>query len=315
MPLFSIIIPLYNKENHIGKTLSSILDQHQTNYEIIIVNDGSTDSSEDIVLGFNDQRIKYYSSTINQGVSKTRNYGIEKSKGKLIVFLDADDCWYPNHLEVLFQLYQKFPNAGLYATSYEKNFNSKSNFIANFKNIDARSNSFSLVENFFESSTIDSIAWTSACAVPKNIFNSIGNFDTAITHGEDIDLWIRIALKHKVALATFITAIYNINASNGSKQVNIKQKLFLKFEKFKKDEQNNIYLKQYLDLNRYSIALQYKMAGDNITAKNYYQDIDRKNLTWKHQLLIKLPRVLLIILKNTQIFIINFLRVDLSTFK
>ena len=100
MVFFSVVIPLYNKANYIENTLKSVLDQTFTDYEIIVINDGSTDESEAVVRQFNDKRIQIFHQK-NQGVSVTRNLGIEKSTGKLIAFLDADDYWLPNHLQEL----------------------------------------------------------------------------------------------------------------------------------------------------------------------------------------------------------------------
>src|SRR5690606_35592492 len=113
------IIPLYNKERHIKSTIESVLAQTFQDFEIIIVNDGSTDNSEALVNSISDPRIKYFKQE-NKGVSTARNFGIEKSSAKLIAFLDADDYWYPNHLNHLKTLFETFPGCGIYATGYEK---------------------------------------------------------------------------------------------------------------------------------------------------------------------------------------------------
>ncbi len=316
MPFFSILIPLYNKENSIAETLQSVLDQTFTNYEIIIINDGSTDDSDKVVKEFTDERILYF-STKNNGISKARNLGIEKANGNLIAFLDADDFWYPNHLEILYKLSQKFPEAGLYATSYEKRFNSKATFPANFKNIDAKSNSMIIVKDFFDASTIDHIVWTSACAVPKNVLNSIGVFDTSITHGagEDTDLWIRIALVFQVALATYITATYNLDAGNRVSNTDTLKRNFMNLDKFQEAEKNNQSLKNYLDQNRYAISLLYKSAGDQKTAKKYSQNIDYKNLNIKQKILLISPLFLYRFLKIIRDRLILNANIKLSAFE
>jgi len=314
MPFFSIIIPLYNKEDSIDRTLQSVLVQTHKDYEIVIINDGSTDSSEAVVSNFKDQRIRYL-STENRGVSRARNLGIEKSKGVLIAFLDADDYWYPNHLEILYQLYLKYPKAGLYTTTYEKRFHKNSIFLANFKGINSTEQSFMIVDDFFDHNTIDAIAWTSVCAVPKNILVSIGGFDMSITHGEDTDLWIRIALKHQVTLATYITAIYHLDTINRSEEVDIIKKRFLKFSKFVKEEKHNLSLKKYLDYNRYAIAMQYKMSGDDVSAKRYFEPIDQKNLNWKHRILIRQSKTVLRCLKRIQTLSITLFKIKLSSFE
>jgi glycosyltransferase involved in cell wall biosynthesis len=96
MPRFSVIIPIYNKEKDVETTIKSVLNQTYVDYEVILVDDGSTDNSLNIVNAIEDDRIQIFTKQ-NEGVSKTRNYGITKSKAEYIAFLDADDYWYPNH--------------------------------------------------------------------------------------------------------------------------------------------------------------------------------------------------------------------------
>ena len=99
MPLFSIVIPVYNKHKHIAATLRSVFAQTFADFEVIVINDGSTDDSESEVLQFDDSRLVYV-KTENRGVSQARNLGIEKATGDYIAFLDADDAWHPRKLEI-----------------------------------------------------------------------------------------------------------------------------------------------------------------------------------------------------------------------
>src|SRR5690554_4515625 len=124
MPYFSIIIPLYNKENYIHKTLISVLNQTFNAYEVIVINDGSTDDSVKIVKQINDQRIKIVHQK-NLGVSVARNKGIELAKTNYICFLDADDFWQPNHLQSFYDAIHKFPNAKMYCNRYITQFAKK----------------------------------------------------------------------------------------------------------------------------------------------------------------------------------------------
>ncbi|MDR1738862.1 MAG: glycosyltransferase [Candidatus Symbiothrix sp.] len=103
----SIIIPLYNKENCIAETVQSVLQQSFHNFELIIVDDGSTDGSLDVVRQIQDDRIIVYTKT-NGGVSAARNFGIQKAKCEYLVFLDADDIMLPNCLKTLLDLQQKY---------------------------------------------------------------------------------------------------------------------------------------------------------------------------------------------------------------
>src|SRR5699024_6424946 len=98
--MFSIVIPLYNKELSITNTLQSVLNQTFTDFEVVIVNDGSTDNSVEKVEAFNDPRIRLIHQA-NAGVSAARNKGIEEANYDWISFLDADDLWMENHLSIL----------------------------------------------------------------------------------------------------------------------------------------------------------------------------------------------------------------------
>ncbi len=102
MPKFSIIIPVYNTEKYFNKCLDSVINQSYKDYEVIIINDGSTDSSEDIINNYSKEnnKIKYYFKK-NGGLSSARNYGVSKSKGEYIIFLDSDDYLDKNILRVL----------------------------------------------------------------------------------------------------------------------------------------------------------------------------------------------------------------------
>ena len=213
-PYFSVIIPVYNKENHIKATLESVLNQTFKDFEIIIVNDGSTDGREDIILQITDNRIHLHTIK-NHGVSYARNYGISKSTSDLIVFLDADDFWEPFHLEDLKALHETFPNCGLYCKAYLKKLNNIK-LIPKYKGIPQTKDWMGIIKDYFEASSINAVAWTSAVMIPKNILDKVGGFDEKITlgAGEDTDLWIRIALQHPVAFYNKVSAIHNLDTEN-----------------------------------------------------------------------------------------------------
>ncbi|MDM5272778.1 glycosyltransferase family A protein, partial [Sulfurovum sp. zt1-1] len=113
--MFSVVIPLYNKEQYIAKTLESVLLQTFQEYEIIVVDDGSTDKSTFEVKRYNDNRIRLIQQE-NAGVSAARNRGIEEANYDLIAFLDADDEWLPNHLQELINLRIDYPECEVFAT-------------------------------------------------------------------------------------------------------------------------------------------------------------------------------------------------------
>ncbi|NLZ30356.1 MAG: glycosyltransferase family 2 protein, partial [Methanomicrobiales archaeon] len=117
MPEVSVVIPLYNKAPYIARALSSIIAQTRQDFEVIVIDDGSTDGGEEIVRGFDDPRIRVIRQE-NRGVSAARNRGIEAARADFIAFLDADDEWMPTHLGALLRLRGRYPRAGAYGTAY-----------------------------------------------------------------------------------------------------------------------------------------------------------------------------------------------------
>lgn len=291
--MFSIIIPLYNKEKHIKDTLDSVWAQSFTDFEVIVVNDGSTDKSLEVIQSINDERLQLFSIK-NQGVSHARNYGISKANSDLIVFLDADDLWLEHHLQDLKELYEEFPNCGLYCKAYDKQ---DGNIIihSKFKNIPSDLLWKGIVDDYFESSLINSIAWTSATMVPKSVLKKIGTFDTKITlgAGEDTDLWIRIALQYPVAFSNKISAIHQLHSDNRISNSNTNIRQFINLDSYNAQAETNSSLKQYLDLNRFAIAIQYKLTGNSEKADLYTNKLDSKSLNKKQRFLLALPTFLL----------------------
>ncbi|MGO4772956.1 glycosyltransferase family 2 protein [Flavobacterium sp. W22_SRS_FK3] len=297
MAFFSVIIPLYNKASHVENTIKSVLSQTFTNYEIIIINDGSTDESEAVVLGFNDKKIQIHNQK-NQGVSVARNLGIEKSKGKLIVFLDADDFWFPNHLEELANLYHAFPNCGMYCSRYKIKTAENHFQTPNFYGIES---SFSgIVEDYFFSNRPFRITWTSCLAMPKEILNKTGGFTPAVTNGQDLELWTKAGIEYPVAITNTITAIYNYNIPNSLAKNSISMMKLMDFDQFKIPEQQNPDLKTFLDIHRFFYAILYKTYGDKSIANKFYHGIDKKNIGLINRLLFHLPKNLLKILYKTK---------------
>ena len=298
MPLISIVIPLYNKERFIKETLDSVFNQSFTDYEIIIVNDGSTDSSVFIVNAIEDQRITVLSNQ-NKGVSHARNFGISKANSDLIALLDGDDLWEQNHLENLYNLYEKFPDCGLYATAYNKKYFNGEKIKASYNGL--AKEYFGIIEDYFSASIKDSIAWTSAVLIPMKTFRKVGVFDEEMRSGQDTDLWIRIALKDSVAFSSIASSNKIILAPKYhlSYSTNRIDRLKL-FEKFKAVELPTTSFKKYMDLNRFSVAIERKIAKDYINYRRLRNGIDPLNLNFKQRIILNMPSILIGLLKRLQ---------------
>lgn len=300
---FSVIIPLYNKEKDIAKTLESLFSQSFSEFEVVIVNDGSTDKSEKAVKKFSDKRIKYFSKK-NEGVALTRNYGVDKATSKHIAFLDADDYWHPHHLENLYALVSKFPDQKWYATAYEKKHNKKFT-TSMISPIMEKKDWMGIVDDYFKDSLIDALAWTSAVCMKKDFFQELNGFDSTITNGagEDTDLWLRAAIASPLAFSTRISARHNLDGSNRISHTPTKNRVFMNLDKYEEISKENKYLKQYLDMNRYSFAIQHKMARDMDSFNEYVSKLNLNNLNSKQRFLLKQPRsVLLTLIKAKGLF-------------
>jgi len=211
--MISVVIPLYNKGSHIERAIMSVLGQSHQAFELIVVNDGSTDVGPEIVRQIIDARIVLIDQG-NAGVSIARNRGIQAAKSSLIAFLDADDEWKPDFLKTIIRLHDRYPDAGLYASAYE--ILSRQNRITNprFKALPSPPWE-GIISNYFLSAALgEPPVWTSACCVPLHVLDEMGGFKIGKRKGEDLDLWGRIALRYPVAFSFIKGAVYYRNAEN-----------------------------------------------------------------------------------------------------
>ena len=302
MPFFSVIIPLFNKAEYVERTLNSVLLQSFDDFEVIIVNDGSTDNSLKIAESFTDDRIVIYSKD-NKGVSTARNYGVTKATSNYIAFLDADDLWKPNHLDALHNLIVDMPSCALYCMGYIKQKSEKSKIRAQFGTI--ADGYKGVVSGYFKNSLPFTIAGMGAVAINKAKFIEVGGFTEGVTHGEDIELWTSLALQDKVALHNIATVIHLINIKGRVSNLKIDDKVFPDFSQFNTQESHSADLKHYLDNNRYAIALGYRLAKDSKNYKFWKNQIELENLNKKQKLLLKLPVDLVVTLKEIHQFLLE----------
>jgi hypothetical protein len=200
-PRFSVVIPLYNKRLYIARAVESVLAQTFTDFELFVVDDGSTDEGVNVLSEITDIRLVIIRQN-NQGVGPARNTGMRLAQGKLIAFLDADDAWFPNHLTELWGLSEAFPNACLLATSFLESRKNSSPIQPSPNKHFARQ-----IDYFKEAATRISIVWTSAAAIRQNVFATLGGFGNA-RPGQDLEYWAKVALSYPVAVADRITAVY-----------------------------------------------------------------------------------------------------------
>ena len=202
---FSIIIPLYNKAPYVRKALETVCAQTYHDYEIIVINDGSTDNSaiiaEEYLNGVEGVSYKILSQQ-NAGVSAARNNGVAQSHGDYIAFLDADDWWEPTYLERMAQLIEDYPEAGLYACNYIYYKPGKTHVALNIP-----TGYINYLKAYYESGAMP--VWTGATMMPREVFEEMGGFPMGIKLGEDFLLWAKTAMHYPVAFCEEPLAYYN----------------------------------------------------------------------------------------------------------
>lgn len=207
--MFSIVIPLYNKENLIEYSIRSILSQTFQDFEIIVVNDGSTDNSVSMAESVMDSRIRIINQA-NAGVSAARNRGIKEAKYDLIAFLDADDEWKPDYLDTQNRLAQKYSECSVFACNYEFH-NSNGQITPTIIRKLPFTSETGVLTNYFEVACASHPPLcTSAVAVRKQALEAVEGFPVGIKSGEDLLTWARLAVKFKIAYNRTPLAIYNL---------------------------------------------------------------------------------------------------------
>ena len=297
MPRFSVIVPVYNKEKHLSKTLESVIKQRFVDFELIVINDGATDASESIIKSFTDPRIHYIKQE-NQGVSIARNTGINKANADYIALLDADDIWKEDYLEKIDALIDGYPKQHVFAAVCT--IESRGKMYKPTYSIANLSPDKSYVVSYFTSSYINTILTSSSTVLHKDVFETIGYYNPTLRSGEDTDLWIRLGLAYTVVFLNTPLATYRFEAtslSNSPKQV----KKALDLDCYEKHISSHKGLKKFLDLNRYSLALHAKIAGNKKDYLKYKKGIDFKNLNKKQRFLISAPSVILEVLLQVKV--------------
>lgn len=207
VPEVSIIMPVYNGAEYIESTLMSALAQTFTDFELVIVDDGSTDNTSDIVKNISDPRIKYHYQP-NQGAYAARNTAMEIAKAKYLAFLDADDLWIPEKLELQMKEMRKNPDVGI-VYGWVEYIDEHNNFIGQKQ--------YNIKDNFYENMLLANyIDNGSMPLIRKECFDTVGGFSPGIWC-EDWDMWIRIARFYKMAIVPTYIMKYRIHTEGISK--------------------------------------------------------------------------------------------------
>ena len=282
---FSVIIPLYNKAPYVAKAIQSVLAQTFTDYELIIMDDGSSDDSFSItsetIEGHGHCHLYRQK---NGGVSMARNNAAALSQGDYLCFLDADDWWAPDFLMEMSRLIEELPDAGIYGTNYT---------IVNETRHKTRVAEIGVEEgcergyiNYCQTyaKTMYMPLTSITVAIPRSIFDEMKGFPKGIKLGEDFLLWIRIALKYKVAFLNKSMAFYNQDVDTANRGVGKLYKpeehMLWNLDFLASEEVSNPDYKQLVDnLRTYGLYPYYLSKEYHDAAKKELEKVDWKKQT------------------------------------
>jgi glycosyltransferase involved in cell wall biosynthesis len=199
-PLVSVVIPTYNSDKFIAQAVQSVLEQTYRSFELIVVDDGSTDETKDVLCQFNNS-IRYHYQK-NSGPSSTRNAGIKMAEGEYISFLDADDIWSPNKIEAQLDFLERHRDIGLVFSDIEefdkeKIIHERSRLVVQ---VYGHEGALQVpLQDPFRNLLTKNFICTSTVMVRSECFKKAGLFEESLRIGEDRDMWLRIAAYYKIA--------------------------------------------------------------------------------------------------------------------
>ena len=268
----SVVIPLYNKQNSIAATLQSVLAQTYTNYEIIVVDDGSTDDSARVVEELMKNSPSFQGGNRgrlirkpNGGVCSARNRGIQEARYDYIALLDGDDLWDEHYLEEQVKLIQDFPEAKMWGINFAEMSNGElirklpTGLLEGYRGY---------VENYFQiPGRISDLYCSSSVVLQKEVFDKVGYFDERIKYAEDSDMWFRIIATYPVVFYDRYMVFYQYDAENRAMNRTRLLRCFLPYyvDKYQDFKHNIVFYKW---INRWAANL----------IRSYYFDPSKEQL-------------------------------------
>jgi glycosyltransferase involved in cell wall biosynthesis len=193
-PSVSVLVPVFNKAPYLRRSIDSVLGQTFDDFEVVLVDDGSTDGSADVIRSYADQRIRLVQQA-NAGAGAARNRALSEARAPLVALLDADDLWEPGFLATMKALAAEHPQAGLLCAPYGFVEPGGARVLPRLVGVPARG----ILSSYFRSVALgDQVATATSVCAPRAVFDELGGFPSEPL-GEDQDMWARIAVHHPVA--------------------------------------------------------------------------------------------------------------------
>lgn len=259
----SIIIPTYNAARFIKETIDSALAQTYSNIEVVIVNDGSTDNTEEVIKDYLSDKKIIYVKQENGGISKARNRGVANSSGEYIAFLDADDIALLNRITEQVKFFEENPEYGVIYSNFQSFYHSYPEKLLSYKRIGCAGNILRPLLHY-------SFICPSTVMITKSVFVAVGGFDSSFRDAEDWDLWRRLSysgtLFGYIKKPLVITRLNSNSLSGFHNQVRMKKMNLLSFEKFfaqmKPSELIEYDTKKVLKTLKFKLAIAHLLLGE-----------------------------------------------------
>ena len=189
-PLISVIIPTYNRAAFLPQAVESVYQQTFQDFELIVIDDGSTDGTAQVLKKYQNHLIYRYQA--NQGVSSARNLGLRMARGKWVAFLDSDDLWLPKKLETQVRFFSQNPEAVICQT--------EEIWVRNGRRVNPQKKHRKFSGDIFAPSLLLCLVSPSAVMIQRDLFNQEDGFDETLPACEDYDLWLRISSRFPIYL-------------------------------------------------------------------------------------------------------------------
>jgi glycosyltransferase involved in cell wall biosynthesis len=295
MPFFSIVIPLYNKANFILATLKSVSDQTFENYEIIVINDGSTDESLSKIEALKLPKLSIHNQE-NKGLSAARNRGVTLARGQYVALLDADDIWKPTYLKSMFKLIENYPNHQIFGCTYKESRNGRLMDIRT--SFEAQLNQESYVlDDFFSANYKQFIVDQSSLIFDRN-FIKTHTFNEHIDVSEDVDYYLNYFASQQIIFLNRSLMIKTYDDNDQLSSSKISKKRVPDLEHYKTRYSSNTSIQKYIDIQLYKLAIKYTYENNKSKRQKCMTQINPLHLSMKQRLLLKSPKWIMLGLRK-----------------
>ncbi len=288
--LFSVVIPAYHAERFIQRSICSVLNQTFSDFEVIVINDGSKDGTSQKAREMTDERVRVIDQE-NGGVSVARNTGILNAKGDYICFLDADDEFLPDHLSILAEAIGEYVERGFFATRFCLSMIEDNDKVVS-PEVSGKTVFYeNVVEVLFQNSEL---IWTGCVCIRRDMFDRYGMFEPGVKLGEDTDMWRRVYLREGAVCVDRVTVKRNRDGSEATRQYtrSFQADPLNRMPHYFADDSILPQVKESLrtewEWTKLQVVRSHLFVGEKKIARIKWKEIDFRRIPWKRRMITML---------------------------